>query len=207
MKLKYFLFLTITILAHGCSQEDSLLITNSPNQLSFQVEKLNSDDNFNTSVKSFESKVKSAGWKLNPDGKIQLTREIVFEVKLENGQSVEFGFWFIKYETDENTLILMDENLNYRERNWDYVSTEVEESNFFQEFDEARVMINANVIFHHETNENFKIESIEPTAIDGKEKSYITINFHGVAYGYYDPTGEYAEVYKLTNGIFKGVIE
>jgi hypothetical protein len=43
--------------------------------------------------------------------------------------------------------------------------------------------------------------------VDGIEKNYITMNFTGPAFGAFDPTGEYQEVYTLTNGIFKGVME
>lgn len=207
--MKYLNFLlSISILwVFGCSQEDQISVIDPSNQISGQVEQLNSDDDFKTAIKSFETKFKSAGWQLNSDGKIALTREILFDVVLENNQSVELGFWFVKYETDDNDLILQDEHLNYWERSWDYSTTEAERKNFFQEFDEARVMINANVIFHHESNENFRVESVEPAQVDGEEKSYITIKFNGDAYGWYDPSGAYQEVYKLTDGVFKGIIE
>jgi hypothetical protein len=191
----------------GCSEEDPVLITDNSTEITFQIEQMNSENDFITTTKGFVPKLKSSGWRLNSDGKTQLTREIVFDVELQNGESVEFGFWFIKYETNAINLILEDEDFIYWERNWDYAATETERTNFFQEFDEARVLINSNGIFHNGANYSFIVESVKPTIINGEEKSYITIKFHGDAYGWYDPTGEYQEVYKLTNGVFKGVIE
>ena len=104
-------------------------------------------------------------------------------------------------------MILEDEDLHPWERNWDYSSFEIEATNFYQGFYETRVLINGNVIFYQQGNDNFNIVRIEKAIINGEEKSYVTINFNGKAFGWYDPSGEFQEVYEIINGIFKGVIE
>ena len=100
-----------------------------------------------------------------------------------------------------------NENKQYPERNWDYKFFENEVNNFYNNFDEARVVINNNVIFHLHNNDNFNIENIEKVVANGLEKSLVKIKFSGLAYGWYDPNGEYQEVYKITDGTYKGIIE
>lgn len=200
----------MTFLLIGCADESPSPITNLPSEVSFQLEQLNTNNDlvtYSTQVKNFRTKHKSSGWRLNGDGKIQLTREIMFDLELNNGDSVEFGFWFIKYENNKENLVLADEELYYGERDWDYLSTETEITNFYKGFDEARILINSNVIFHKSPNENFQIVSVEEGVENGETKSFVTIQFEGTAFGFYDPNGEYQEVFKFTDGVFKGVIE
>ncbi len=199
--------ITFVVILNGCSQKCVLPAEDTSPQITFQVEKINSDQGFVTSTKSISLKSKTSGWRLDTEGKIYLTREVMYDLLLENGEEIEFGIWFTKQENDLNLLILENEDQNFWERNWDYVSIEEEAINFYQGFDESRIMINNNVIFHQQVNDNFNIISVESVEVDGQEKSLLTLSFSGEAFGYYDPKGEYQEVYKILNGVFKGVIE
>lgn len=202
----YFLAVIICLL-FGCKKKDPALKTNPPYEISAQIEQLNSDDDFFSSVESVTVKFKRSGWLENVDGSVDLLQELMFDMELENGKELTFGFWFRKIETDTNLLVLMDEDISYWERKWDYMETGVEASNFYEGFDEARVLINNNVTFHEQNNSTFNIVEVMPVLVDGEEKSYVTIEFEGTAFGWYDPNGEHQEVYSITNGIFRGVIE
>lgn len=114
----------------------------------------------------------------------------------------------ITYEYIKNDqLILMDKDSSTLDRNWDYLTAEVKIANFYQNFDEARVLINNNVTFHSEMNDAFKILKAETVTDNSQEKTYLTIEFNGMAYGWYDPKGEYQEVYEVIDGVFSGMIE
>ena len=67
--------------------------------------------------------------------------------------------------------------------------------------------VNNNVIIVKPWSDNFKIVKIDKVTLDGIEKSRLIISFNGYLYGWFDPIGIHQEVYKLTNGVFKGVIE
>ncbi|MFY0627911.1 MAG: hypothetical protein JXR07_16550 [Reichenbachiella sp.] len=201
----YFLVLLIFIL--GCSEEDNSPRIDPPNEIGFQIEQRNSNNDFISNAENIEIQYKSSRWGLNVDGEIRLTREVMFNVGLENGETIEFGFWFMKNETSENDLTLRGEDLDNEDRSWDYVSTDAELKRFYQDFDEARLLVNYNVMFHNESNENFEVISIEQATVNGEHKSFVTIEFSGIAFGWYDPTGEFQEVYEITDGVFKGIIE
>lgn len=205
--LKVIVSLMILLILVSCSKGGRSKLVDPSNEVTFQIQKIKEGDSFTTSIASFEISNRSAGWNMKHDGRIQLTREIEIDLKLENGYTIDFGFWFIKYEDNADDLILEDEDLYPGKRNWDYISTEDERKNFYQDFDEARVILNYNYIFNKEINSNFEVISVQPAIIDGKEKSFVTINFEGEAYGLYDPTGEFQGIYQITNGIFRGVIE
>lgn len=192
---------------YACQTDEVSPKINPVDEISLEIEKTNAESNFKSRAAALSFTGKSSGWRLNGDGKVQLTREVKFDLELENGEVLAFGLWFIKYEQNKELLVLEDENLNSWERSWDYKSFEDDLTSFYKGFDEARVMINNNVIFHNQTNDSFIIERVEKATVDGLEKSYVTIKFNGTAFGWYDPNGEYQEVYKLTDGTFKGVLE
>lgn len=204
-----FIFTVIFVAFYSChsDDDDTTPIADPTFEINLQMERTNSDTNFTSTVKKSTMKSKSAGWQVNADGKTQLTREIMFDLELENGETVAAGFWFLKYETNQELLILKDENLSQSERNWDYASLEAEAENFYRGFDRARVYVNNNVTFHTQTSENFNIINVEKTMVNGAEKSLVTLKVNGEAYGWYDPKGKSQEVYKIANGTFSGVIE
>ncbi|MFN3404871.1 MAG: hypothetical protein ACK40G_12300 [Cytophagaceae bacterium] len=173
--------------------------------ISFGAERSNSVENYTSKVSSFVLKNKGTGWLLNSENKIELTREVEYTVQLENGHIITFGFWFIKREMDDSQLILLDhDSLSYNRR-WNYITTDLETERFYKGFDEARVLVNNNVIFHNSPNENFKIET-EKVIVNNKQQSYVTIYFQGTAYGFYDPFGEFQEVFHFSGGTYKGIL-
>lgn len=201
-----FLFFCLLI-AVGCSEKEVSPIINPSLEIELDIEKSNSDNNYTSKAVEISTKSKSSGWQVSNDGIAQLTREIMFDLTLENGEKLEFGFWLIKYETDTSLLDLIDADLYYRARRWNYKSLEDEKEKFYGEFDEARVLVNSNVIFYEKPDQGFEVSSVKSATIDGESKSYLTIRFSGTAFGWYDPEGAYQEVYSLNNGVFSGAIE
>lgn len=208
--MKKILTLVITgFLAFSCSKNDANQIKIDPdNEISFQVKLINTDENFVSKAKSLKVKHKSAGWFRNDTGKIDLWRYIGFDLELENGKILELNFSYSKNEVDENLLLLEDEDLLYGRKNWDYKSFEIETSNFYKSFDSFSVGIsnNGQYISYGQESLDFSFVNSEKVLLNGLEKSYITIEFQGDAYGLHDPDGT-SGVYKITNGTFKGVIE
>jgi len=205
-KLLKILIILATVLLCGCEKDDDTNTVTPVTAISFEVEQSNSSNDYTSSVKSASLRLKKQDWRLHHDGKTQLEQSIFYDVTLENGEVLDFGFWFIKYEKDASELMLEPDSSDQLNEKWDYISTEVEASNFYKGFDEARVLINSNVIYHTQVNDGFEVD-VEKVTVEGEEKSYVTINFDGTAYGFYDPEGESQEVFAFKNGFFRGVIE
>ena len=178
------------------------------NEISFNIEKTNSQANFKASAVSSSLVKKLSGWQLNNDSTIDLTREAQYKIFLDNGDTINFSIWLMKRNENSTLLNLEDEELHYWKRNWDYKNFDDEVNNLYHDFDEARLIINqGHVIFHEKENELFDILNVQEVIVGSKAKSYITINFSGRALGFYDPTGENLANYILTNGALKGFIE
>ncbi|MDW3651543.1 MAG: hypothetical protein R8P61_30970 [Bacteroidia bacterium] len=172
-----------------------------------QIEVINSSNDYVSRIKSWEVNRKNAGWYENRQGGVMLTLAIYFDVELENGEKVELGFGFNKLEGNRDLLILDDPNNAAWDRNWEYKSMEDEANFFFGDFDEARVTIGNNVSFHQGANPAFQITDIKTAMVDGVERNHIQLTFEGLAFGWYDPDGQYQEVYKFIEGSFEGVVE
>lgn len=189
----------------GCEKDEKIMLE--PNlSLSFEIEQSNSDHDFIANAETILKENRRSGWRYYSIDSAMIIQEITFNVLLSIGDSIEFGFWFIKYEKSEY-LNLENDSPGFWERNWDYKDFEIESQNFYNNFDEARVLVNNNVISHQDTNADFKIEKVEELVIQGVKKSYIEVSFSGTAHGWFDPSGEFQEVYKITNGHLKGVLE
>lgn len=222
------LLLTLTLL-YACGEKDLIpveetetpttappnTLTDPPFQLSFDVARSNSDNNYESQVLSFElvkQESEWSDWKTHHDSSILLTREISFDAALANGDTVRFGFWFKKCKEDTSSLELTfnsSENTisSYKYGTWLYTSIVHELQDFYQDYDEVRVTINNNVIFNDINSPLCQITHVERCLVDGIERNYITIEFEGTAFGWYDPTGIHQEVFQLSNGRFEGVIE
>jgi hypothetical protein len=175
-------------------------------KLSFDIEQSNSDNDFTATVeKVLQTDIRS-DWRLyyNSTDSVTLIREVACKVLLSNGDSLDLGFWFIRYE--ESYLVnLVNDTLTGKY--WRYKDIDIASGNFFHGFKEARVLVNNNVIFYENTNEEFRILKVKDILIGGEQKSYIELYFQGNAYGWYDPSGEYQEVYSITNGNLSGVVD
>lgn len=193
----------------GCNQDEISPITDSDFEINFELEHSNSPEDFTTRVENIIAHSKTSRWSFyDYVDQFSLIKEIEFDLNLENGVEVRFGIWFKKYEPNQEPLILEDENTLrfWGERDWDYLSTEIEKDNFYREFDEARITVNNTVIFHGQINDDFDVVKVDPVVVNGEEKSYITLNFSGKAYGWYDPLRQNS-YYKISNGVFKGILE
>lgn len=188
----------------SCEKENNL--EPNPNTIiEFQVEQKNSNNDFISNVEKILNITKNSRWDYSLDTVI-LIKEINIDLLLTNDDTLNFGLWFLKYD-NRNLVNLYADTLIYTGKDWDYIDFDNEVNNFYKNFNEARVLINNNVFFHHEISPDFKILSIDEIFIEGKNKSLIEISFEGTAYGWYDPHGEYKEFYKIKNGFFKGIIE
>lgn len=135
-------------------------------------------------------------------------KEAHYDVTLENGEMIKFTLTFKKFKVDKELLSLEpDSTIFYHDGvNWDYISSEKEAEDFYRN-GTVNIFVNGNGIFTHPGNEYLNVLNIEPVIQNGVEKSYLTIDFHGVAKQFYDPHGTTNPVYELTNGRFQGVIE
>ncbi|MEM8887075.1 MAG: hypothetical protein AAGD28_03740 [Bacteroidota bacterium] len=192
----------------SCAQNRALSPIVDPDPVfSGQIEVINSTNDFVSNISSWEEIRKNAGWYENRQGGVMLTQAIYYDVELENGEKVELGFWFKKFEGNRDLLILDDSNNAAWNRNWEYKSLEDEANFFYGDFDEARVTIGNNVSFHQEANPSFQITDVKRATVDGVERNYIQLSFEGLAFGWYDPNGQYQEVFKFIDARFEGVIE
>ncbi|MFA5328936.1 MAG: hypothetical protein WC384_14180 [Prolixibacteraceae bacterium] len=197
----------------GCSKENnSNIISNPSAEITLNIEKSNSENNYLSKAKNVFNINKSSKWVgssdtlSQPNDSVFISRGKRFRLELENGDTIEIEISFQKRELKE-LLYLKDNVLPVYLREWDYKRFEDEESLFYKNFDEARIDFGSNGLYFLKQNENFKIVNVQKAFETGLEKSYIEINFSGIAYGWYDPRGEFAPVYTITNGHFKGILE
>jgi hypothetical protein len=176
-------------------------------QLSFTVEKLNSDNNFISKAKKITRVQKGQYWSRYTyhTPSIYLSQRTIFDVELENGDTIQLGFMFLKKETIESHLILGDSILGGYGKQWKYKTGTLEATRFYNDFNEANIEVNYNIIFNDKQSTNFRVTSIKKTVIDGEDKNAISIEFCGNAFGAYDPEGKYT-IYRLSNGLFRGVL-
>ncbi len=207
------LTILLLIMFIGCSKDNNSNIISNPSvEITLNVEISNSDNNYSSKVKSVFNINKYSSWfytsdTLNqPNDSIFLSRGKEFGLELENGDTIKIEFRFQKREL-KDLLYLKDNGLPVYFKGWDYKNFEDEKSLFYNNFDEAIVNFGSNGLYFLKQNENFKIVNVQKAFETGVEKSYIEINFSGIAYGWYDPSGEFAPVYTITNGHFKGIIE
>ncbi len=189
----------------SCETSYSPEVSNPPDGVSFQIEKTNSTNNYITNTNIAVLNQKSSNWSKFYSNNLHYIRKgIMYDLTLENGETITFGLEFIKDDPNSDLLIL--DGTGNSGFNWDYLSSQTEAIDFYQNSD-LRVHIgDYNVIWLGKTSES-NIVTVETILENGIEKSHITINFNGSARGYYDPNGEYMPVYNITNGVFRGVIE
>jgi len=200
------LTILLLIILIGCSKENnSIIISNPRSEITLNVEKSNSDNNYLSKVKSVFYIDKSSKWIESSNDSVDIYKGKRFGLELENGDTIKMEISFRKRELKE-LLYLKDNALPYYLREWDYKRFE-DESLFYKNFDQALIEFGGNVLYFPKQNENFKTVNVQKAFESGLEKSYIEINFSGIAYGYYDPSGQFAPVYTITNGHFKGIIE
>ncbi|HAA16669.1 MAG TPA: hypothetical protein DCE41_35155 [Cytophagales bacterium] len=189
----------------GCGLEDEILADRI--NLDMHIEQSNSDHDFVSTVEDITTEFKTASWRHNADGTVDLSRKIHFDVTLKNGEHLEFEFSFIKNNEDAKLLSLVGGEWADYGQYWEYESTDVEFENFYSGFDYAIISINNNWIRYEPGTEGFEVTKVKEVTVGRYVKSYITLEFSGTAYGLYDPEGEYSEVYSLIDGTFKGIIE
>ena len=195
--LTFFLFLCMII---ACSQNPASPDLDSTTDISFNISKTNSDNDFTSTVSVFRFKKNYHSWSLKQDGAIDIHKENIYEVTLDNGETIEFGIWFSKQNEDTAYV-------NYSpDKSWSYKNAEFEKERFFHDFDEARILIGDNVIFYLTENDAFVISDIQKVA-DKEPKNHISVNFKGRATGFYDPQGIYSPVYTIDEGRFRGILE
>ena len=210
MKNLTFLFL---VLLFGCSNKnDSNLISDPKTEIFLNVQKTNSENDYSTSVRSVYYIDKSSGWINGVDTSGQLTDNVSVSISkrygliLENSDTIEMKIILRKIESKE-LLVLKDTTLPGTGITWDYKNFEDKKSLFYEDFDEAVIDLGANGLDFSKPNENFKTVNVLKASEQGIEKSYVEINFAGIAYGWYDPSGEHMPVYTLKDGEFRGILE
>ncbi len=192
----------------GCEKDSDSPVHEGQADISFQIERTQSEDNYLSSVAKVISQKITTSWSERHANYLQLIREITMELELEDGRTIEFGIWMLKREADTEHIERTDLAAGEEGVLWDYRSSEVEAERFYRGFDEARILINQNnVMFVEPGHADFRISKVEPTTVDGRTVSELTIEFEGRAYGWYDPQGERQEIYEIAGGSFQGFLE
>lgn len=190
----------------GCENAEKPVILPDLN-LSFEIEQSNSDKDFTAQTAGILNVQKRAAWRNFSGDSVMLIREISLDMLLSNGDTIAFGLWMIKYDNADLVSLEGEASEDIWNRNWDYKEFETEARNFYQGFKEARVLVNNNVIWHNASGDEFRFEKIEKIMTGGKFRSYVRLRFSGRAHGWYDPSGEFQEVYLISDGILTGVLE
>jgi len=215
-------FISIILIMVGCKKKENTLI-DPPTSLSFSVERVNSTNDYLSQTKQFSLKEKSEKWSLNTFEELShLSREIIYDIELLNGETVEFGLDFKKGDSctdnqaercpiNKEDLILKETNpsdlSSLRGKKWDYKDTQSEIENFYKAC-ALNILINNNVFSTTFLNtEHINSFKFTKAIVNGEEKTYAEFNFEGTAFGWFDPEGEFGAVYKITDGSFKGILE
>jgi len=204
--------ISISLFIASCKKKENTLMDPSTS-VSFTVEKNNSDNNYTSKVEQFIFKKKSASWRLNNFEELgHLSREIMYDLELENGENIEFGLWFGKNDNlNKDEVVLGNPNsentLGLWGNQWQYKNFAVGVENFYRENKDIRITINNTVIFTSFGSDNIQFTNLAKATVNGEEKTYAEFEFEGTAYGWYDPNGEFSEYFKITNGSFKGIID
>lgn len=214
MKTRDIIFFVLVSLfvCTSCSKPDfaSEPLTSVTNNYSFVVNQSNSDNDYvSKAVEILETEIEEDWRLLAETDSVQITRETLHKVRLENDKIVEIGFWFLKRE-ESSSLLLMDQisdpGFPSHGTSWRYKTYEDIVEKFYQDNKCIRILVNGNVIFKDEAGQ-LTISVENKLLQDGIEKPVLRIDFEGTAHGWYDPKGEHSTVYILENGSFTGVLE
>jgi len=213
MRTAIFLISIACIIA-SCKKKDNTLI-DPPTEISFSIEKVNSDNNYTSETKQFSLNKKSERWRLNTfedSSRLSISREVKYNVELENGETIELGFWFGKsggVNKDDVVLERVNDDeftFNTSGNKWHYKDFEFELENFYRNNNDFRISINWNELLTSFNSKNVQLTKLEKAIVDGEEKVYAEFNFEGDIFSVFDPNKEF-EGYLLTNGSFKGVLD
>lgn len=177
-------------------------------EINFDITRSNSDNNYSSSAEKIVGPIRKESRFHYGIDSVELIQEISFDILLENNDTLSFGFWLIKREDRQLINLGPYDPVYNRGEEWDYINFSDEVENFYYDFKEARILLNNNVIFQIGSSDNlFKVVNAREVLIEGEKKTYLEVNFEGTAYGWYDPSGIAQEVFKISKGVFKGVIE
>lgn len=182
---------------YGCQEDVPLVLIDPEEELVFDIERSESVANFSSKAEKISLKSKSSSWRLKSNEEVELSREIIFDVELENEMKIDFGFKLIKSERNQDLLILEDEDLDWRERNWDYREYADKVNNFYNDLDDVQLLLDEKIILIH----RFNILEQKKALVYSEEKIYINAFFSG------GRVFSSSVNYQIRNGSFKGVIE
>lgn len=203
---KYSIFLFIAFI--GCVEKNnSDLIQNPPTEISFTLEKNSIQNIIKSQVKSIRFLRKSNMFIRNSDeDSAYISRDKEFEIILENNDTLYLRLWIQKYESI-SMFRLIDSSATSLNQKWVYKNLEDEKSSFYNNFKEIRFDFGSHSLNYIKQNDNLKIEKVLKVIEEGKEKNYIEITFSGITYPWYPVNSSSQEVFTISGGSFKGVLE
>lgn len=208
---KIIFFISLVFIISSCEKKENTII-DPPTEISFSIERLNSNDYYNSATSKFSLKEKSVSWRLNPSIELAfLVKEVLFDVELKNEENIVFGFWFGKQNNFNKEEIILEEptsDLDLSGNKWQFKDFDFGLKNFYDtECLDFRIFINNTVIFTDFKSKNAELVALEKAIVNGEEKTYAEFNFEGTAFGWYDPQGVFMNFFKISNGSFKGIID
>lgn len=170
--------------------------------VTFDLRRTNSPEDYTSTVAEIKQVSQSNWWRQALNGPATLIRKAEYELTLENGEQVYFEVFFKKIEEDISLLGLLDDH------EWHYLNIEDEINYFYKDADLIQIVIQNNVLWLSEDNENlWELLAAEKVLINDEEAVRVAFEFEGIAFGFYDPMGEFQEVFSFKEGRFEGVIE
>ena len=184
-------------LLQSCST--TLPLPTQENSIKLQLQRYNSDMDYDTGIQDFELEEEIFNWFGNPGLGVSLFKDYSIKMTLENGveQVIGISFYDTQFDPAELEVIGNDNDENF----WHFTDVEKARSSFYEKLEGIRITINNSVVFITEENglDNLIIEEV---TVDGEEMILLTLEFETFTYGWYDPAGEWSEYYEIKNASF-----
>ncbi|MDA9774447.1 hypothetical protein N9B82_05780 [Saprospiraceae bacterium] len=197
MKIYIFTFISLMTLLLSCST--ILPPATQENSINLQLQRYNSDMDYDTEIQDFELEGEIFNWFGNPGLGVSLFKDYSIKMTLQNGveQVINISFYDTQVDPEELDVIGKNGDENF----WHFTDTETAKSSFYSKLEGIRITINNSVVFITEENglENLVIEEV---TVEGEEMLLLTLEFETFTYGWYDPDGEWSEYYEIKNAAF-----
>ena len=129
-KVRYLIIL-FTLIIISC--EDDKFELDITTSINFDIKKSNSDNNYIAKIEQeINTAEKTSHFHYGTDS-VRLIQEILFDLHLKNGDTINFGFWLIGYEQPELLNLGKYDTVYYDGEDWDYIDFDYELRNFYND--------------------------------------------------------------------------
>ncbi len=202
--MTYFRMLALSfIFLSACSSFNPPVIAEE--EVQFELIKSNSDSNFESEIASFEVVEESLNWTGNLEEEVQLAKYFNIDVQLKNEEQYQLGLAFRKNNVDPANLENIGADANGA-RIWSFASVKKSIDHFYGSPDQIEVTIGNNVVFFDTESANLDFSAFEGEGDTGL-LAVLRLAFDANAYGWFDPQGEWSEVYEFKNATIQLLVQ